>query len=94
MQEQKVQMTLKAYDNLCDRLCENEYQCGEWWPTIEDIQTYIEPEPEKYLEFMVWITETATTPQTEEEKESKNMLNRILTSIINFKDDENYDEKR
>ena len=43
---------------------------------------------------MVWITETATPPQTEEEKESKNMLNRILTSIINFKDDENYDEKR
>ena len=51
----KSQMTLKAYDELCDRLRANEYQCGNWWPSISDLEKYVEPNPEKYIEFLIWI---------------------------------------
>jgi len=90
----KSQMTLKEYDQLCDRIKSNEYQCKSWWPSIKDIEKYIVENPEKYIEFMIWILETASPPETEEEKESKGYLNRILTNTIHFKEDDSYDEKR
>lgn len=87
-------MTLKAYDELCDRLRANEYQCGNWWPSISDLEKYVEPNPEKYIEFLIWIVETAKDPVTDEDKESKKRINRILRHTIKIKDDESYEEAR
>ena len=90
----KANMTLKDYDALCDRLHDNEYQCGSWWPSVDDIKKYLEPESEKYLEFMLWVVETAEDPIDEEEKKSKRYLNKILRNTIKIKYTDDYDEER
>lgn len=90
----KTTMTLEEYDNLCDRLSNNEYKCGAWWPTVEEISKYLEPEKEKYIEFMLWVLETAENPNNEEEKESKKYLNKILRETLKIKFTDDYDEAR
>lgn len=88
-------MTLQAYDELCDRIASNEYKCGGWWPRVEDLEKYVVPDPEKYMEFLIWICETASPPYDESDKASQNMINKILTKLIKFKDDKNnYNERR
>ena len=90
----KASMTLRDYDLLCDRLNSNGYKCGGWWPSIDDIKKYLEPEKEQYIEFMLWIVETADDPVTEEEKESKKYLNKLLRNTIKIKYTDDYDEAR
>lgn len=90
----KLNMTLKDYDMLCDRLNDNEYKCGNWWPSVEEIKKYLEPKKEEYAEFMLWIVETADAPVTDEEKASRNYLNRLLTNTIKIKYTDDYDEAR
>lgn len=82
----KSTMSFDDYDMLTERLSDNAFKCGDWWPTIEEIQTYIEPQLNKNLEFLIWIIETADAPQTEEEKKSKKYINNLLIKTLKLTD--------
>lgn len=82
----KSTMTMDELDILYERIGENQFKAYDWWPTVEEIKNYIESKPEKYIEFMIWILETADDPETPEEEESKKYLNRILRNTIKIKD--------
>lgn len=78
----KREMTYDEMDAMCERFANSEYQCGDWWPTMEDIHTRIEPRLKANLEFIIWITETACEPRTEDERQvRKYLLNLINQSI-------------
>lgn len=82
----KTTMSFDDYDVLTERLNDNTFKCGDWWPTIEEIKTYIEPHLSKNLEFLIWITETADTPQTDEERASKKYINNLLIKNLKLTD--------
>ena len=46
-------MSFDDYDTLTERLNNNNFKCGDWWPTIEEVQKYIEPNLNKNLEFLI-----------------------------------------
>ena len=54
----KTTMSFDDYDTLVERLTDNSFKCEDWWPTIEEIQTYIESNVGKNIEFLLWILET------------------------------------
>lgn len=78
----KSTMSFDEYDLLADRVSKNNFKCGDWWPTVEEIKTRIEPNVGKYIEFLVWILETADMPETKEQKESKNYINKLLINNL------------
>ncbi len=78
----KSTMSFDEYDLLADRVSKNNFKCGDWWPTIEEIKTKIEPNVNKYIEFLVWILETAEMPETPEQKASKNYINKLLINNL------------
>ncbi len=78
----KTTMTFDELDILYNRLGNNNFKCGDWWPTVEEIKTYIEPHLNKNLEFLIWITETADAPKTEAEKESRKYINNLLIKTL------------
>ena len=47
----KTTMTFDELDTLYNRLGSNNFKCGDWWPTIEEIQKHIEPQLNKNIEF-------------------------------------------
>ena len=73
-------MSFEEYDILADRLSKNNFKCGDWWPTVEEIKEKIEPNVSKYIEFLIWITETADMPETPEQKASKKYINQLKIS--------------
>lgn len=82
----KTTMSFDDYDILTERLSNNTFKCGDWWPTVEEIKQYIEPQLTKNIEFLIWIAETADSPQTEEEKESKKYINNLLIKTLKLTD--------
>jgi hypothetical protein len=82
----RASMSFDDYDNLVDRLTDNSFKCGDWWPTVEEIQENIEPYFNKNIEFLIWILETATPPRNEEEKRSKKYINNLLIKNLKMTD--------
>ena len=60
----KKELTFDNYIAMCDRFDKAEVKCGDWWPTVTEIQTKIEPKIEPFLDFLIWIAETADEPKT------------------------------
>jgi len=79
-------MSFEEYDILADRVSQNTFKCGDWWPTVEEIKEKIEPNVNKYIEFLIWILETADAPETPEQKESKKYINNLLIKTLKFVD--------
>lgn len=78
----KTTMSFNELDALYDRVGNNNFKCGDWWPTVEEIQTYIEPQLNKNIEFLCWILETADPPETPQQQESKKYINRLLIKTL------------
>jgi hypothetical protein len=74
------------YDKLVERLTDNSFKCGSWWPSVDEIKEYIEPNFNKNIEFLVWILETADPPKDEEEKRSKKYINDLLINNLKMTD--------
>lgn len=79
-------ISFEKYDILCDRFQHSSFRCGNWWPSIKEIQENIEPKAEQYLEFLIWIVETANDPTTPEQKESRSYINNLLNRTLVFTD--------
>ncbi len=80
----KSTMSFDEYDILANRLSKNNFKCGDWWPTVDEIKEKIEPNVNKYIEFLIWILETADPPETPEQQESKKYINRLLINSLKF----------
>lgn len=83
----KASMTYDELDILQDRISNNEFRCGNWWPTIEMLKQKVVPKPEKYIEFLMWILETADEPEEDWQKESKKYISQLLYKTIKIKDE-------
>ena len=73
-------------DALYERIGDNQFRAYDWWPTVEELKAYVAPKPEKYMEFLIWILETADDPETPEEEASKKYINKLLRNMIKIKD--------
>ncbi len=82
----KTTMTFDELDALQERISQNEYRCGNWWPTVDELKERVAPHPEKYIEFLMWILETADEPVEDWQKQSKGYINRLLNSCITIID--------
>lgn len=74
----KKEVSFDNYIAMCDRHATSSFLCGDWWPSINDIKTKIEPKLEQNLEFLIWIFETANPPKTQEQIESRDYINKLL----------------
>lgn len=80
----KRELTFENYITMCDRYQESEFQCGDWWPSVIDIKTKLEPKIEQNLEFLIWVSETANEPKTPQQKESRDYINKLLNKTLVF----------
>ena len=81
-------MTFEQYDALVERLGNNEYQCGDWWPTVDELKSKVGHNTAKYMEFLIWIVETADEPTEQWQVESQNYINKLLNNYIMLVDEE------
>ena len=80
-----MEITYDAYDRLQEQLEAIPNQSATWLPSEEDLETYVTKNPERYLEFLIWLTAT-TTPITDEGKTRQRTINRVLYEKIIFLD--------
>ena len=80
----KKELTYDNYEAMCQRYDEAPFKCGNWWPSIDDIKTKLEPKLEQNLEFLIWIEETASKPQTPEQKASQEYISNLLRKTLVF----------
>ena len=80
----RKELTYDNYEAMCLRYDEAPFKCGDWWPSIMDIKTKIEPKLEQNLEFLIWIEETADRPKTPEQKESQEYISKLLRKTLVF----------
>ena len=80
----RKELTYDNYEAMCLRYEDAPFKCGNWWPTIEDIKTKIEPKLEQNLEFLIWIEETADRPKTPEQKASQEYISKLLRNTLVF----------
>ena len=85
----KKEITYDELDAMLERFEHAKYQCGAWWPTIEEIQKNIEPfigtKPE-IMEFALWISHTAKEPTDVNEKYARSYLNELINENLHIKD--------
>ena len=81
-----IDIKQEKLDELCEDFEQMQFKAEAWWPTVDEIKKYIEPRLKSYINFALWITETANEPVTEEEKASKKYLLDILYHNLYVKD--------
>ena len=87
-----IMMTFDEYDQLVERLESISYNPEGYFPTIEEIKKYLEPNFLENYKYMIWLTECNLKPETDEEKASYTYLNKILNKhikLIDYEDEEN-----
>lgn len=77
-----VDISQKDLDQMISDFEEMKFKAGAWWPTIDDVKKKIEPNIREKLKFVIWITETADEPETEEEKAVKKRLLHIIYNNV------------
>lgn len=71
---------------MCDRFEEIPFKCGNYYPTIREIQEYIEPKIEQNLDFLIWISETAGEPSNPDEVDSRTYINELINKHLKIVD--------
>lgn len=77
-------ITQSKFDEMCDAYDAMRYKCDDWFPTIEEIKTYLEPNIEHDYKFALWILETSHPPKTEKEKEARRYLMSLVYDHLNI----------
>ena len=80
-----MKITYDDYDRMEEQLQEIPNQSATWLPSDEELNTYVIKKPDKFLEFLVWLTLTVA-PATDEIKERLRAINRILYEKLVFVD--------
>lgn len=83
-------LTYEKLDALSEYFKELGLSTHGWYPSLEDIEKYIKPNLSDNIGFIFFILETAGTPQTEEQKRSRQILLNLFnenTNIVAEEDD-------
>lgn len=72
----KIVCTYEDYDKMCEKFRIMRFQAEDYAPTLWDFSEYIEKNPAKYIDFLIWIDVTGIT--TEENKEARKMVRKFL----------------
>lgn len=71
-------VTTDAYEGMTEILKRNPHQLnGTWYPTIEEIQKYIEPDLKENLEFLIWLI-NQEMELTMDEKETREYCEKLI----------------
>ena len=79
-----INMKQEKFDKLCDAYDNMEYQCGNWFPSLEEIKTQLEPNIEKEIKFAIWILQTSNPQTTKEGKEARRYLMNLVYAHLNI----------
>ena len=74
------------FDELCDSLSAMAYQCGDWFPSLKEIKTTLEPNIDRDIKFALWILETSNPPKTQEAKDARKYLMTLVYNHLNIID--------
>lgn len=83
-------LTYEKLDTLSERFRELGLSTHGWYPSLDDIEKYIKPNLPDNIDFIFFVLETAGTPQTEEQKRSRQVLLNLFnenTTIVAEEDD-------
>ena len=80
-------MTFDEMINLYDKIDRVEFSLDDWYPTVEDIEKYVLPDPDRYMDFLIWITENPPMDMTPERKEVEKIMKKLLTDMIVITED-------
>ena len=53
----------------------------------DKIEKYVLPDPDKYMDFLIWITENPPMDMTPERKEVEKIMKKLLTDMIVITED-------
>lgn len=70
-------LTFDRYDEICNEVSKIP-NSSKWYPTVDEINKYIAPDPEKYILFLIWLLETTEKPTSLEAKEAMKLTSKIL----------------
>lgn len=79
MTSKKIKMTFDKYDKLEEKCMNAQYELDGWYPTIEDIQKFVEPSPDKFISFLIFL---ANQDVKEEQIEAKKYINNFLRHTL------------
>lgn len=85
----KKEITYDELDAMLNRFDDSKFKCGIWWPSIEEIKINIEPfiaDKPEIMEFALWITETASEPISDKQREARTYLNNLVNTHLHIKD--------
>lgn len=75
----KIVCTYEDYDKMCEKFRIMRFQAEDYAPTLWDFSEYIEKNPAKYIDFLIWIDVTGIT--TEENKEARKWFVNFYVKI-------------
>ena len=78
-----MKITYEDYDLMQEQLEAIPNQSATWLPSEDDLNTYVIKKPDKFLEFLLWLTLTVV-PVTDEGKDRLRAVNRLLYEKIIF----------
>lgn len=66
------------FDEMLDAFEKMSYRCGDWFPTMDEIKTILEPNIERDYKFAIWILETSNPPKSLAQIDAR----RYLMSLV------------
>ena len=69
-------LTFDQYDEICDHVMKIS-NSQRWYPTVKELQEYVIPNPQKYILFLIWLTETSEKPTLPADKEAMKLANPV-----------------
>lgn len=80
-----MKITFDDYDRMQEQLEAIPNQSATWLPSEEELSTYVTNKPEKFLEFLIWLSLTVV-PTTEDSKIRMRAIKQILYDKVIFLD--------
>lgn len=77
-------ITQSKFDEMLEAFETMQYRCDDWFPSIEEIKEYLEPNIERDYKFALWILETSNEPQTQKKKEARRYLMNLVYNHLSI----------
>ncbi|BCJ93070.1 hypothetical protein acsn021_06390 [Anaerocolumna cellulosilytica] len=75
-------MTFEEMNTLYEIADTAECKAGDWYPTLDDLNHIVKYDPATYVDFLIWIYETANFPSSKEAQSIKIEINNIIKNTI------------
>lgn len=79
--------TYDELDEIMDMFRHKGVVAGSYMPTPEEVAKEIEPNFDKYADFVYWLLETST-PETDVDKDTKNWLMSLFCERVRIEEEE------